>query len=236
MLWVNRPSPAPESASDAAVTADQAPAAAPSPAPPVSPLTPREQQLLAEALSKGAAPLAPFDREVRLSAGTLLRAEPVAGGPFVPRSPVGTAVTSPRPRFAWTEAPEVTSYTVSVFDDRFNEVASSGPITITSWSPARDLPRDRVLSWQVVAETPSGRLSAPAPPLPEARFLILPDERALAIAEARQRLTDEPLALGLVLSEAGLYADARAVLTRALSDARYDAAQVRAMLTSLERR
>ncbi len=233
LLWVNRPGPAPEERQESALVSQPA-AVEPPAAPPVSPVSVREQQLLAEALSTGTAPLAPFDRAIRVPVGTLLNAAP-SRVPFEPRGPMATAVTSPRPRFAWTAAPDATTYTVSVFDDRFNEVASSGPITSTEWSPSRDLPRNQVLSWQVVAESPAGRLATPTPPQPEARVLILPEERARVIAEARQRLADEPLALGLVLSEAGLYADARAMLTRALTDPRYDASQVRKLLASITR-
>lgn len=232
LLWVNRPGPAPEERQESVALASQPAAEEPPAAPPVSPVSAREQQLLAEALLTGVAPLAPFDRAIRVPAGTLLNAAP-SRAPFAPTGPMATALTSPRPRFAWTAAPDATTYTVSVFDERFTEVASSGPITTTEWSPSRDLPRNQVLSWQVVAESPAGRLATPAPPQPEARVLILPEERARVIAEARRRLTNEPLALGLVLSEAGLYADARAMLSRALTDPRYDASQVRAILASL---
>ncbi len=149
-------------------------------------------------------------------------------------APYGTAVDTLRPEFRWNAVTGATMYTVSVFNEAFEEVASSGPLRgVTRWTPAADLPANTVLSWQLTTELPSGRVVSPAPPLPEARLIVLSAERRAAVAEARRRLADEPLALGLVLAEAGLYADARRTLERAATDARYDAAAVRRLIASL---
>lgn len=207
------------------------PATPASPTPPTPPTSPAEQ-MVEQALATGTLPLPPFHALVRSQAGTLLGDRGAAAGLQV-TGPRGTAITATRPGFTWTAVTGAATYTISVFDEQFVEVASSGPVTTTSWTPDTDLPRGIVLSWQVTADLPSGRIVSPAPPQPEARFVILTAQQRRTIDEARRRLAGDPLALGLTLAEAGLYAEAEAALKRAAGDPRYDAAKVRKLLQAL---
>lgn len=159
-----------------------------------------------------------------------------AAAPLSPATPRATALTEPRPQFAWTPLPGATRYSVKVFDERFREVARSGALKTTTWTPPRALPRGRVLAWQISAATPSGTITSPAPPQPEARFLILDADTVAALAKTRERLTGEPVALALALAKLGLFAEAEAALESALTHDRFDKSQVRALLTRLRAR
>lgn len=209
-----------------------APATPDVPAPAVSPATAEEQALVARALASGRIELPADASLLRGQVGTLL-GPGAAAAPLTPAAPVATMVSGARPRFAWTALPNATGYTVAVFDDRFNQVAQSGPLSGLSWSPGSDLPRGRVLAWQVTAHAPGGDVVSPAPPQPEARFVVLSSADAAAVQAQRERLAHDPLALGLVLAKAGLFDEARVSLERALTDARYSADAVRALLQQL---
>lgn len=158
---------------------------------------------------------------------------------FGPIEPVGTAVTGARPQFSWTAraAPGIAStYSITVVDERFREVAKSGSLKTTTWTPRQDLPRGRVLAWQVTAKTRDETLISPAPPHSEARFMVLDAATVARLAKERARLATEPIALGLVLAKAGLFAEADSVFQTALTDDRYDRSQVRALLARLRAR
>ena len=129
-----------------------------------------------------------------------------------------------------------TRYSVRVLDERFREVARSGALRDTKWTPPRDLPRGRVLAWQVTAFTPEAAVTSPARPQPEARFIVLDAATVGGLAKTRARLSTEPIALGLALAKAGLFADADLVFQTALTDERYDRDQVSALLARLRAR
>ena len=110
-------------------------------------------------------------------------------------------------------------YTVAVTDDRFQQVAGSGPLTATNWTPQSELPRGRVLTWQVTARLADGStVIAPAPPHPEARLIVLDESAAAAVEEQRVRLAAHPLELGILLAKTGLVAEAERELSRAAAD------------------
>jgi hypothetical protein len=198
-------------------------------------LTPADRLAVDRALATGQPAWPSFHDVVRGRVGTLLGETP-AVAPLTPTSPIATAVTSTRPEFAWSASMGATSYEVAVYDESFNAIATSGPLTRPAWQPTRDLPRGKVLSWQITATTPTGTIVSPAPPQPEARFVILSGAAAAGIASARTRLANDPLALGVALAEAGLYREAEEALVRAEADARYDAARVRQILAALRSR
>jgi hypothetical protein len=56
---------------------------------------------------------------------------------------------------------------------------------------------------------------APAPPRPEARFIVLDAAAAARLADLRARLSDQPIALGVLLANAGLVDDASREFDRA---------------------
>ena len=145
--------------------------------------------------------------------GTLL-GDRGTGTSFGPQSPRGTAVATVRPEFRWEAAPGASAYTVSVFNERFEEIAS-GRVAGTRWTPGHDLPRAQVLNWQVTAHRREGTLTAPAPPASEARFRVLPTDAAAAMVDARRRLAGNPLSLGILQARHGLVDDAAASFSRA---------------------
>lgn len=212
------------------------PAAAPPPsaraASPRAPelLTTDERQIVSRAIAAGRLDLPADARALVGRAGTLLGEVDRERG-FGPLAPVGTAVLSPRPRVSWQRMPGATGYTVAVYDERFTEVAS-GRVAGTEWTPGTDFPRAVILTWQITAHLPSGDVTAPAPPQPEARFRVLDARTSEAVAEQQSRLTDQPLALGILMARAGLLGDAAVALERAASQPA-ERESARALLASL---
>ena len=251
-IWIGAREPSPEVTEPATATVASATAAptaqatpssvAPLPPPVEEPieavrpvLTEAEQGRVARALASGRMELPPNMSVLRGHEGTLLG--PAGEQPaFRPTSPVATALTEARPQFSWTPKTGATRYTVTVVDERFRQVVTSGPLKTTTWKPSRDLPRGRVLQWQVSAISADETAIAPAPPQPEARFMVLDQSTVARLAKERQRLATEPIALGLVLAKAGLFAEADSVFQSALTDARFDRSQVRALLARLRAR
>ena len=194
-----------------------------------------EQGRVARALATGRMEMPANIAVLRGHTGTLLGAGDSAAA-FAPTAPVGTAVIEARPQFTWTARAGATRYSITVFDERFREVAKSGSLKTTTWTPRQDLPRGRVLEWQVTAITRNETSISPAPPQPEARFVVLDAATVARLAKERTRLATEPIALGLVLAKSGLFAEADSVFQTALTDERYDRSQVRALLTRLHAR
>lgn len=189
------------------------------PAPSVSPrerlLAADEQTAVAAAIAAGRVDVPSSVRALAGSVGQLLG--PGAPAPAMqPMSPSGTAVATASPQFSWRAVSGAASYRVAVFDENFREVATSGAITGTTWTPAVQLPPNVTLAWQVTARMPNGAdVLAPAPPQPEARFSVLDAASAARIADLRARLADQPLALGILLAKAGLVDDAAREFDRA---------------------
>ena len=140
------------------------------------------------------------------------------GGSFAPQAPLGTRVSSDRPTFRWSPRPGARSYEVSVFDEDLRKAAGSGPVTGSQWTPERPLPRGRAYLWQVAAVTDHGRLTAPAPPAPEARFEVV-DARVLADLERRRAAAPgSRLLASVVFVQAGLLDDADGELRALAAD------------------
>ena len=146
--------------------------------------------------------------------GTLLGAAE-SRNPFNPLTPTATAVLSTRPSFEWSDG-HADHYTIAVFDDTFTEVARGANVTGTSWTPSIDLPRGGTYRWQVTAHRASGDITIPVPPQPEARFSIVDAQTAETVRGQRDRLSNLPLALGVLMADAGLLNEARAELQRAM--------------------
>ena len=241
-IWIARRGPSPDvvAPASASATAGKAvPSATASPAPtaspPVSVLSAEEQGRVARALASGRMELPSNMAVLRGHTGPLPGAlDPTPA--FAPTAPVGTAVIEARPQFSWTERPGATRYSVRVLDERLREVAKSGSLKTTTWTPKQNLPRGRVLAWQVSAITRNETAISPAPPHPEARFTVLDAATVATLAKERARLATEPIALGMLLAKVGLFAEADTVLQTALTDDRYDRSQVRALLARLRAR
>lgn len=130
------------------------------------------------------------------------------GATFALLQPVGTVTLSNRPNFHWHPLAGATSYQVHILDTDFNVVAESEPVTTTSWSPPAGLKRGVVYLWQVSAAKDGEVISAPAAPLPEARFKILTAAKAREVQRAIRARAGSPLELGIIYAHNGLLDDA----------------------------
>lgn len=176
----------------------------------------------------------------RAASGTLGRSGTLLSGggatpAFEPVSPRATAVSSPTPVFRWSAMAGATSYRVRIVDEQLAPIAEGDQVTGLSWRPRAPLPVGRVLLWQVEATTPDGPRVAPAPPLPEARFVVLPFAEAERAARAVAAVGGSDLAAATIYADAGLYADAEAALAR-LSRDNAASPVVRALVADLSAR
>lgn len=123
--------------------------------------------------------------------------------------PVGVAVESQTPRFRWTANGGVYGVTVV----RNGEVvAKSGPITTTSWTPPRPLPRNAEYEWQLTVEKDGERIRVPGAE-EHARFRVVDEDAARLLAAARA--SGDPIAAGIVAAHAGVIDEALEHLGRA---------------------
>jgi hypothetical protein len=196
----------------------------------VTQLTAAEQDRVTAALSRGRVNVPASAAALIRPEGTLLGA-PVSVAAVTLIGPTGTYLSTARPAFTWSDA-SADAYTVAVFDENFAEVARSPRVTGTSWTPAADLPRSKTYSWQLTVHRGNRDDIEPKPPRPEARFAIVDQATEAAVEAMRQRLADEPLALGVLLAESGLLDAARQQLERAAA-APADAETARRLLDSL---
>lgn len=161
-------------------------------------------------------------RELRPPGGSERTTRPREGELAVV-APVGTVVDEDRPRFRWSggSAP----YTVEIFDERMQMIATSGPVETREWRPATGLPQSRVLTWQVRREQDGRSEIAPRPPDPPARFRI-----AAAAAIEQARAATSPLEAALIYAREGMIDAAREKLREVEpSD------EIRRMLATLDR-
>jgi hypothetical protein len=123
--------------------------------------------------------------------------------------PLGTAVRSDRPAFRWREVPGAGNYEVNIYRAGFNEVATSGPLNKTAWTPNAPLERGQVYTWQVVAVIDDKQVVLPPPAAPRAKFKIL-DQSAFAELERVQRAaSNSHLAMGVIYARNGLLDESR---------------------------
>jgi hypothetical protein len=149
-----------------------------------------------------------------------------------PLSPIGRIVVEDRPLFEWTAVGR-SRYVVEIFDEQYRPVATSQRLTATRWVPPDPLPADRILTWQVTAFDRSGSITAPRPPLSEARFFILERERARVIRSLEQQGRPS-IALGIAYAESGALAEAQRELS-ALIAANRDPETARQLLLQVQR-
>jgi hypothetical protein len=179
-----------------------------------SSLTPEEQARVERVMAAGRITLP--DQVAGLIQADPTRPKSSGAGPlFSLISPVGTAVRASRPQFTWSDA-GADAYTVTVFDESQIEITRSARVGGTSWTSGSDLPRGGVYRWQVTAHRGDRNETEPRPPHPDAKFSVLDAAAAGRVEALQARLTQEPLALGILLAEAGLVSEARVDLTRAV--------------------
>jgi anti-sigma factor RsiW len=163
------------------------------------------QQAVRTALTRQTLEVAPPPPELTGRAGTLMGGN-ADGVPFGLNGPLNTVSRSDRPAFRWQPLKDAESYEVTVFDQNFSPVVSSGKQTGTTWQPAKPLPRGNVYIWQVAAVQGGQEIISPTAPAPEAKFKILEADHHQAIEQAA-RLRSH-LALGLAYARAGLREEA----------------------------
>jgi hypothetical protein len=172
-----------------------------------------ERAKIATALSSGELPSARNLDRVRGESGRLM-GPTEAGAAFGPRSPVATAVESTEPSLRWAGLDGARGYVVTIVDDQLKPVAESPHVAGTEWRPSAPLARGHVYTWQVRALMAGGPRTAPTPPEPEARFFVLGDQDAAAVASLRARAGDSRLA-GILFAQYGLLDEAEAALVTA---------------------
>jgi len=147
--------------------------------------------------------------------------------------PVGRVVETDRPVLRWKPVAGA-RFLVSVFDSRYNEMASSGWMQGAEWRVPRPLRRGVVYSWQLNVRENGAEFTVPAPPAPEARFRILSAAEEADLIRVRGTSGDSHLVLGLQYARAGLLDEAGQEL-RALREQNPRSEMVAALLDSVER-
>jgi hypothetical protein len=170
-------------------------------------LPPLYQQMIKTALISERAPTPAAVVPLMQRVG-ILRGGSGEGVAFALLSPVGTNVSSPRPSFRWSPVKGATHYLVAVYDENFNWVATSQPLTTTSWTVINELKRGATYLWQVSAVTPAGEIKSPLPPAPEARFKVLEQAKAREVSQLKKSAANSHLAGGLIDLREGLLDDA----------------------------
>jgi hypothetical protein len=188
-------------------TRPEPPAVATVQPPTEAPLAAAERRTLDLALADHRLERAPILDHLITRRGTLLGPE-AESKRFDLSAPLGTAVETDRPVFRWTALPGATSYVVAIFDENFENVATSPPVTGLEWQPVQPLPRGRVLNWQVTAQVGRDTVHAPVPPAPEAHFAVIPADAAAAIEAARRDHPGNHLLLAALYAKAGALDDA----------------------------
>ncbi|MBS1877661.1 MAG: zf-HC2 domain-containing protein [Acidobacteria bacterium] len=154
-----------------------------------------------QALQSGVLPAGPG--ELPMAGAGVLRGGAGEAARFELTYPTHHRVLDDRPEFRWSAMAGATAYEVKVFDEKFDPAADSGRVTGTVWRPARALARGRTYLWQVTAIQGGERVTEPAPPRAEARFLVLEAAAAGRIARARSA-TPSHLLLAVTYAREGL--------------------------------
>lgn len=190
---------------------------------------------VAAALRSGRPAVPDEVRDLGAPALTLMGGGDAGGGRFAVLAPLATVVRSDRPTFRWSAHAGARAYVVSVFDQDLNRRASSGETRGTLWECTLALERGRTYLWQVAALTSGGgRVVAPAPPQPEARFRVLASDAAAALRERLRASGGSHLVAGVLLAEAGVLDDAEREL-RQLVAANPGSPEAQRLLTALRR-
>ena len=120
--------------------------------------------------------------------------------------PTGVYVDETRPRFTWP-ARDGATYVVSIYSGD-EEIARSEPLTSTTWTPRRPLPRGKTYIWQVEATSGDTRTILPAPPAPPAMFRVVSARDREELALARREHPDDHALHAVLAARAGLREEA----------------------------
>jgi hypothetical protein len=137
-----------------------------------------------------------------------LRSGTSQGVAFALFSPVGTNVLTERPTFRWSTVKGATHYLVAVYDENFNWVATSQPLTITTWTVPNTLKRGATYVWQVSAMMDGKEIKSPVPPASDAKFRVIEQTKAEELSQLKKSAANSHLAIGLIYAREGLLDDA----------------------------
>ncbi|HYY97967.1 MAG TPA: hypothetical protein VE642_05210 [Pyrinomonadaceae bacterium] len=146
--------------------------------------------------------------------------------------PVGKVVESDRPSFRWSGPADASGYTVAVFDSHFKQVAQSGLLSVTEWTPPEALQRGTTYVWKVTTFRDGEAIVSPSPPAPEARFMVLGRAAADELARARRLRPASHLTLGVLYARAGMTDEAEREF-QALAASNPDSGAARDLLLSV---
>jgi hypothetical protein len=141
-------------------------------------------------------------------------------------------IETDRPTFRWRPLEGTEHCTVTIFDAKLRQVASSGPVTQSQWTIPNALKRGVDYSWQITAVKAGETIVSPKPPLPEARFRVLDQRTVNVLATLRLSLGTSHLAMGVFYWKHGLLADAEREF-QALAHANPDSSVVKELLKDI---
>jgi len=147
--------------------------------------------------------------------------------------PVGIVVATQRPTLRWKPIAGA-EYRVSVYGDNYAEAASSGWLRSAEWQVAKPLRRGARYSWQLSVRHNGPEFTIPAPPAPEARFLVLDAAGEAKIAQLKASGEDSHLLLGIGYAQMGALDEAEQELRQA-RERNPESATVAGLESSLER-
>jgi hypothetical protein len=182
------------------------------------------RRLRDEAAASGKVAVPPAVAALAGERGTLLGSHSANDAAL--EAPIATAVLVARPEFRWKAVPGAASYEVSVFDPDFHPVFSSGPTQALSWTPQSDLQPGKTYLWQLTATAGGRNITAPRPPAPEARFLVLPADEQARMADLAARFPSDHVLLGVLYARAGALDEARREWRIAVSEGHSEAARL----------
>ncbi len=165
----------------------------------------RDEQGIKDALKNGRVRLPQSLRELRGRSGTLMGDSRTG---FKLLDPVGVVIESNQPSLRWSALEGAASYTVTIYDSNFTEVAASGQLTTNRWAMPTALVRGRTYVWQVRAVKDGREVVAPPPAESRVKFRVLEQAKVDEVERARRSHAKSHLVMGLVYAEAGLLEEA----------------------------
>ncbi len=162
----------------------------------------------------------------------ILRSEVEEQNTFAPLEPMDVVVETDRPKFRWQALEAARQYIVTIYDAKFREVGSSGPIVGTEWTATNSLERGVTYSWQISALKDGKTIVSPKPPLREARFRILDQRAVVALAKLKKSAGNSHLVMGVFYWKHGLIEESEREF-QALAKANPNSSAVKELLASI---
>lgn len=144
-------------------------------------------------------------------------------------SPVGTVVPTTRPTFQWKPVAGATWFKVTIYNASANVVAESPELKESRWTPATDLRRGEIYSWEVTSQINSKEVLTPP-----RKFKVLGADCVGELQRAKARAGSSHLLLGLLYADCGLIEEAEKELS-ALVRANPQSPKARNLLSSVRR-